>query len=840
MPVLTFLFTDIEGSTGLAQRLGVDYSAQLERHNTLVRDVVVDGGGVEVKTTGDGFFAVFVDARRAVDAAGEIQRAISAATWPEGGEIRVRIGIHTGEAEEKGGDYLGLEVNRASRIAASGHGGQVVLSSATRAILSSAVETKDLGSHLLRGLETAEPLHQLVISGLPVEFPPLRTAASATNNLPARAAAIIGRDEDLRSLEHLVSSHRLVTVLGPAGVGKTSLALAAASRMVDRFTDGVVFVDLSAVTDPALMTTTIAKSVGVQPTTTEALVERLKSANALLVIDNLEQLVTGADDIEAILDGTSTTRVLATSQVPLRISGEQRYLLAPLEVNGDSESPGVELFFQRAQATTPGYVANPEDVRALVARLDGLPLAIELAAARSNFLTPAEMLDRIESAGLTGRGEGRHQSLENAISWSYHLLDPVDQMTLRHLGVFAGGISLGGAEKLLAGSTNDPLASISELIDRSLLTRDLGSSGRLRMLDSIRRFAVARLAASAEHEAVVDRYLELFCAMADEAYPGLQSDRGEWWRARLDDELDNVRDVLTRLHGRGERDRGLNLLGSTWRYFHSRGHLTELDLWLGRFFGLESGDGSAVGVVKGLMARGALRYWQRAFQDALADYEKAVNMARELAEPSLLADALFGLATSLILNDDAEMGREWLAEAMGLYVDLNDPGGQADVVAAEAFATLMTDGLVGLDEVFAESERLYEAAGRSINTIQTLYARTAVAIAEDRLEDARFHCRTALANGHELGDMFLIVWGVEYMALIEIEAGDLERGGTLLGAADEARKKIGGGWGPAAAGLEEGQVVLSRLVGEERARSLIDGGRGLSLEEGRQLALVVS
>ncbi len=839
---VTFLFSDIEGSTTLAQRLGEGFSGVLEDHFTIIRSCVQSHRGFEVKTIGDGYFAVFASVGDAVEAAVAIQLELNSHPWPDGGVVRVRIGIHTGVAEESADDYFGLEVHRAARIADAGHGGQVIVSSASRALSPSAFEYRPLGEHLLKGLDQPEMLFQLIVPGQPSEFPPLRTASAHPNNLPTLTTPLIGRASELETLARLLSQHRLVTILGPGGVGKTRLALALASESLPLYPGGVFFADLSGVSDPVFVMAAIANALRAAEGTFEAVVERIGQTEMLLVLDNFEQVAESADQVELLLRSAGGLRVVVTSQIPLRLPGEQRLVLSPLGLNGRAEeSPGVELFLERARAVNPGFEADPSELERLVELLDGLPLALELAAARANLLDIEEMIERFQSGTrLSGAGSGpaRHRSLEDALLWSYGLLGPGEQAAFRRLGVFVGGMTVAAAEAVAMGEpVSDPLGAVAELVDRSLLLPVPTSSGRWRMLDGVRRFAQERLDESGESEQVGTNYVGFFCDLARQAATGLQSDRGEWWQARLEAEQANFREVLTRLFDDGDVDRGLALLGDTWRYYQSRGQLGELELWLDRFFGLDETEDAGEGVIKGLMARAALRYWQSSPAEAVSDYRSALAAVRELGDDELLAEALYGLATSLIINRQEEEGMGLLDEVKELYTKLGDAGGLADVLTAEVFGTLTRHGPAGLGDELGEAVTLYEAAGRKIQVTQGTFGLAGVALAEGRFADARKIARHGLERALRLSDFYLLVWGLEFAALAELELGNLELAARLAGAAEVGSGTIGGGWSPQVLGLRDARTRLADLLGEEGAEAAMAPGRELSLPEAVALAM---
>jgi class 3 adenylate cyclase len=440
---VTFLFTDIEGSTRLLHELGPDYEPVQTDHMRIIREAIATGGGREIRTEGDAFFAVFSSAAGAVSSAVRAQRALSAHPWSHGGSLRVRMGMHTGEGRLSGGDYVGIDVNRAARIAAAGHGGQVLISEATRILVADdlpvGIIVRDLGEHRLKDFDQPTRLHDLVIDGLPAAFPSLNTLETPTN-LPVEPTSFVGREQELGEIRRLLGSTRLLTLTGPGGSGKTRLALRVASDQLDRYPDGVFFVELASVNEPHLVPSVIASALrtgeqGPLPIL-ETLQIELWHRTALLVLDNFEQVIEASPTVGALLSGAPRIKVLVTSRGPLRIQGEQEFAVPPLELPDPAHPPAPEeltrfeavaLFVERATAIDPKFVLDGRNSQAVVEicrRLDGLPLAIELAASRLRLLSVStihEHLDRALSL-LAVRSRDlpeRQRTLRGAISWSY-------------------------------------------------------------------------------------------------------------------------------------------------------------------------------------------------------------------------------------------------------------------------------------------------------------------------------------------------------------------------------------------------------------------------------------
>jgi class 3 adenylate cyclase len=460
---VTFLFSDIEGSTRLLQTLGDRYVAVLDEHAAILRRAVAGAGGVEVSTEGDSFFVAFASPQAAVRAAVATQRGLAAHDWPPGRPVRVRMGLHTGEGVLGGDNYVGLDVHRAARIAGAAHGGQVLVSDATRALvdhgLPDGASLRDLGEHRLKDIALPERLHDLVIEGLRADFPPPRTLDARRDNLPVQLTSFVGRNEEIAEVRRLLGRTRLLTLSGPGGVGKTRLALQVAAELLAGFGDGAFFVDLSSVTDPALVPSVVAQVLGVPEVAgrpiLEAVRDRLRNQELLLVVDNFEQVVEAAPLLEELLTAAPALKVLVTSRVVLSLRGEQEYVVPPLELPDPERLPdlpalgrveAVRLFTERAQAVRPGFRLTEENAPAVAeicARLDGLPLAIELAATRTQVLSPEQLLARLQQrlALLTSGARTlpeRQRTLRAAIAWSYDLLEAAERRLLARLSVFSG------------------------------------------------------------------------------------------------------------------------------------------------------------------------------------------------------------------------------------------------------------------------------------------------------------------------------------------------------------------------------------------------------------------
>jgi len=550
---VTFLFTDVEGSTKLLHELGPDaYGAALAEHRRIVRNAIAANGGVEVDTQGDAFFVAFPTANEALAAATAARDALAA------GLIRVRMGIHTGNPYLGEEGYVGADVHRAARIAASGHGGQVLVSAASAAVVGTD-GLRELGEHRLKDFAEPVAIYQLGDE----RFPPLRTISNT--NLPRPASSFVGRETEVAEVATLLQDGaRLLTLTGPGGSGKTRLAIEAAATLVPEFKAGVFWVGLAPLRDPALVTETIGQTLGAK----DDLADHIGEREMLVLVDNLEQVIAASPELASLIEACPNLRLLVTSRELLRVRGEVEYPVAPL-----ADPEAVDLFTARAQTA-------PDDaVRELCSRLDNLPLAIELAAARASVLTPAQILERLSGRLDLLKGgrdaDPRQQTLRATIEWSYQLLTAKEQELLARVAVFAGGGTLAAAEEII----NADLDTLQSLVEKSLIRF---SNERYWMLETIREYAAERLAASGQEEALRGRHAEWFLALATEAQPFVERAwlRGRAgvpgaWLDRLETELGNIRSALEHLRVVGRTRDALRMAAALDEFWFMNEHSRE-------------------------------------------------------------------------------------------------------------------------------------------------------------------------------------------------------------------------------------------------------------------------
>ena len=805
---VTFLFTDIEGSTRLLHELGDAYADALAEHRRVLRELFARHRGVEVDTQGDAFFVAFRTAKDGLAAAGEGQERLAE------GPIRVRMGIHTGEPLATDEGYVGIDVHRAARIAAAGHGGQVLVSQSTRD-LSPDDTLRDLGEHRLKDLAAPERLYQFGDG----DFPPLKTLYQT--NLPIPATPFLGRERELQELQALISRPdvRLLTMSGPGGTGKTRLALQAAAEVAERFPDGLYWVPLASLRDASLVLDVAARALGAA----DGLVERIADKSLLLLFDNFEHLIEAASELSDVLAACPNAQLIVTSRELLRLPGEQAYPVPPLE-----PEDGEELFVARARAAKPDFRTNGP-IKDICARLENLPLALELAAARVRVLSPDELLQRL-SKRLDllkgGRGvDARQQTLRATIEWSHDLLDEDEQRLFARLAVFRGGCTIQAAERVCDADID----TLQSLVDKSLVRVREGD--RFWMLETIREFAVERLDASREAEAIRRRHAEAFVALAESADLTVEANaagRGVRYEIVVPEQA-NIRAALDWLVGADETELAMRLAVALEQYWVTTSPaegtrlLTEL---------LERGTKVPPELrVRATRCLGGVTYIVGNFETGTRYIEQALSQYRHLGHDWGIADMLQRLAVEAQRAGDNERAHSLLEQSLSLDRDAYHEAGALLLLGELAFAEGRSEESI---------ELLDRCAARAKEINWDWWQKNALQIAADfalRLggpEDALPRIRDSLVIARTIHDRQGLAYGLTLFAWVAGARGQAEQAGTLWGAVEgEAERAPIGQWENE---REEYAGYVFAVAGPEFERGRADG-RAMSLDEAVEYAL---
>jgi predicted ATPase/class 3 adenylate cyclase len=855
---VTLLFTDIEGSTVLAERLGDRWPELLAEHNRILRETFSAHGGIELGAEGDALFVAFTGAGSAAAAAAAAQRALASHGWPEDAGIRVRMGLHTGEPTRTADGYVGLDMHRAARVAAAAHGAQVLVSQTTRDLLPETLDGltfRDLGDHRLKDLSGPQRLHQLCIEGLAADFPPPRTLEGRATNLPAQPTPLVGRSRELEAVRTLLlgENTRMVTLTGPGGTGKTRLALQVSADLVDEFPDGVYGVLLAPIADPDMVPLEVARVLGIEETPTLSIAEALKvelaNRRTLLLFDNFEHVIAAATLLADLLGACPRLKLLVTSREPLRIAAERQYPVPPLglpeatRVKSAAEAAEYEavmLFVERARAVRPDFDLTDETapiVAEICERLDGLPLAIELAAAWSKVLPPAALLRRLERrlelpATRSADVPARQSTLRQAIEWSYDLLPDEERRLHARLSVFVGGCTVETAERVGAPDGEvalEVLEGIASLVDRSLLRESEDAEGepRFAMLATIREYAREHLCETGEEEEFLRRHALEFARFAEEADAGLRAGEQLLWFARLEAEHDNLRAALDSSAANGDDQTALRLGGALGWFWYAHGHALE---GCSRLTDLLARTESAPEELRArpLYALGVLLDQRGEHERAAELVERSLAVFRTHGERERVGAALNSLGLIKRGLGDLEAARSLLEESLAVRRELGDEARTASALSNLGVVAFEQGDLDEAEARFTESLALDRAHGNEWGSAAALDNLAAVALERADAERARDLVRDTLEAAERVGDREVIAFALEKAAVLAAMEGDAPRAGRLAGAADALRESTG--------------IDRSRFDGEwlERHLGRVGGGefdaarlagRGLSAEE---------
>jgi len=825
---ITFLFSDIEGSTKKWEEQPETMRVALATHDGLLRRAFESSGGFVFKTVGDAFCVAFDTAQSALSGALVAQRELRAAEWGEIGELKVRMALHAGAAEHRDGDYFGQSLNRVARILSSAHGGQVLLSLSTqelvRDLLPAGVQLRHLGEHRLRDLARPEQLFQLVAPELPSQFPALRSLESVPNNLPVQLSSFVGREREMAEVKRLLASTRLLTLTGPGGTGKTRLSLQVAADLFDQFREGVWLVEFANINDGALVVETVAAALDLRQEADRPLATTLtgflRNRQILLIFDNCEHVVAACASLaEMLLRSCPHLRILASSREPLGIAGETAWPLAPLslpehwrDLTADDDAverllqyEAVRLFIDRATIARPAFQPTKENVATIAQicwRLDGIALAIELAAARVRVLTLAQIVERLDDRFhllTTGSRTAvpRQQTLRSLIDWSYDLLTEPERRLFRRLAVFARGRTLEAIEAVCASEgvgSWETVDLLTQLVDKSLVfvEKTPAHGARYFLLESIWDYADEKLREAGEADTFRERHLDYFLAYAERIEPDLRGPQQKAWLERVEFDDMNFRfAVKASLELPGQVAKGLRLMTATQRFVEVRGLFKKAREHAAKL--LTHPDAAPRDAIRAraLAAAGRSAWVADDMAATLALHTEALEIFRELADTRGTAQALADLAFHAFDAGDLPRAHALIDEAAALAAPLGDPRLTALVqhvrgvlAAAESdFARALA-----LDE---ESHALYRQVGDTWLAIIAAWGVGVNAAMLGRFETARTHLAECLQVGLDLGNRWGASYPIEALGFVAIAERKYDRAARLFGAADAHRTRSG-------------------------------------------------
>jgi predicted ATPase/class 3 adenylate cyclase len=867
---VTFFFTDIEGSTKLWEREPAAMGVAVARHDALVRKAIERHSGHVFMTAGDAFCAAFQTAASALAAACDSQTALAQEPWAEQARIKVRMALHTGVAEIRDHDYFGQPLNRVARLLAAGHGGQVLLSAAVheqvRDHLPPGITLRDMGERRLKDLVRSERVYQAVLPALPADFPPLKTLDARAHNLPIQPTSFVGREQDMQEIKALLRSSRLTTLTGSGGAGKTRLALQVGAEQIDDFADGVWLVELAPLADPRLILQELASLLGVREERgaelLATLVKTLKDYELLLLLDNCEHVVEASARLcDALLAGCANVRILATSREALRVSGEATFRVPSLAVPEPEAKVAVEslrqyaaihLFVDRAVAVQSSFridQRNAATIANICYHLDGIPLAIELAAARVRSISVDDMNERLDERFrlLTGGARTalpRQQTLRAAIEWSYDLLDDAEKKLFARLSVFSGGSTLLAAERICCGAGVDApevLDLMTALVDKSLLLmEERHTPTRYRFLENVQQYARDRLRDDGEESRLRARHLAHCVALAEEAGPELRGKDQHAWLDCLEAEHDNLRAALMFASSPGaDPVNGLRLAAAVFGFWSVRGYLTEGRSWLSAMVAAVP-DGVADGTrATALKGAGYIAWQQSDYVASRALLERSLAICRSLGDRNGVANSLIALGLVAKDQNEYERARALQEESLSIHRELGNSRGIA--VALANLATI--SGEIGQFSAaraqFAESSQVFRALGDKQNIAMSLHSIGYFAYQEGDYASAEAHQGQSLALWRELGDRRGVALALGNLGLTVAAQGNHVQARLLQEESLEIRKALGDRRGMAISLSDLGEVFTDQ--GDHvRARALYRESLSISRPIGDRLCVAAA
>jgi predicted ATPase/class 3 adenylate cyclase len=815
---VTFLFTDIEGSTKLAQEHPALWEPLRERHHAILQSAMDAHNGYVFQIIGDAFCAAFHNVKDGLDAALNAQRKLQAEAWDKT-PIRVRMGLHTGAAELHGSDYRGyLTMARVQRVMSTANGGQILISNASAELIRGefpeGITLRDMKENRLKGLLNPEHLWQVVAADLPQEFPPLETLNNIPNNLPIQVTSFVGREKEITEVKELLSTTRLLTLTGSGGAGKTRLSLYVAAEILDMFKNGTWFIELAPLSDPALVPFAIASTLGVREEPGRPLIRTLldwlSNKELLLILDNCEHLIeTCAKFADEVLHASRLTRILATSREALGIAGESIYRVPSLQTPGPEDKIKIEqfeqyaavrLFIDRARQSLSTFKVtdtNAPAVAQICYRLDGIPLAIELAAARVKALSVEKIAERLDDRFrlLTGGSRTalpRQQTLRSMIDWSHSLLSEPERILLRRLSVFSGGWTLESAEVVCSSDdldSADILDLSTNLVDKSLVVMDEGPEGlRFHMLETIRQYAMEKLKNSSEEDVFQRMHAGYFSNLAKEAEEhNLKPDHTEWLN-RLERERDNLREALHWSAVQDQEGTFLQLCGNLWRFWGTRGSIVEGRSLLDQAVEIYEANASSLEneLIAGVFGGASeLARYQGDFKRALILKQRLLEMCRQWGSERWVAAILNDLAIMYANHGNCERSLALAEEALALRRKLGRPVGISHALSGLCFAWMCYDEPQAAREAIEEAIQIARNQQNQDNLVAGLLTLIFISVRQERYEEAQRLFAEVLPLAQEMADQDAIASGIYGMGTLAAAQGQARQAARLLGIAEQ-------------------------------------------------------